>query len=222
MSSVRKRILPSGEIRWQVDYRDVGGDRRHKQFKTKGEAVSYETKVRSELAAGTHVADSESITVKEAGQLWLTRGEREGLEEGTLRQYRQHLKYHIEPLIGATKLSRLTTPMVEKFRDDLLRDRSRPLARAILTSLKGVIKEAKRLGLVGQNAAAETEIGGQKRHKEEIEIPTKEEIRGMLTKAAELWPYTRIEITRKREQKAVAVPWHPFITVAIFTGLRCS
>src|SRR6516225_6545105 len=103
--SVRKRKLPSGETRWQVDYRDQSGKRRHKQFATKAEATSYETAVRGELVAGTHVADSASIAVKEAGDLWLARAEREGLEASTVRQYRQHLNHHIVPRIGSTKLA---------------------------------------------------------------------------------------------------------------------
>ena len=222
MSSVRKRTLPSGQTRWQVDYRDRAGTRRHKQFRTKSEAVTYETKVRSEIVAGTHVADSASMTVHEAGELWLARAEREGLEYGTFRQYRQHLQLHIDPLIGSTKLSKLTTPSIEKFRDDLLASRSRPLSRAILTSLKGILKEAKRLGGIGHNPAAETMVGGSRRHKEEVVIPTKDQIRAVLAKSTELWPLTRVEMTRTRQQKIVAVCWRPLIVTAIFSGLRCS
>lgn len=220
--SVRKRKLPSGEIRWQVDYRDQDGTRRHKQFTTKAEATRYETTVRGELLTGTHVADSASITVKEAGDLWLARAEREGLEASTVRQYRQHLNHHVVPLIGSTKLSRLTKPVVEEFRDKLVETRSRALARAVLTSLKGILKEARRRGLVAQNAASETTVNRSKRGATRVEIPTKEEIRSLLTKPAEVWPLTRVEITRKREQKIIAVPWRPLIITAIFTGLRCS
>jgi integrase len=215
--SVRKRRLPSGEIRWQVDYRDQGGKRRHKQFATKAEATAYQTKVRGEL-----VADSASSTVEAAGDLWLQRAETEGLEASTIRQYRQHLKHHILPLIGTTKLSRLTKPAVEEFRDRLVETLSRALARAVLTSLKGILKEAGRRGLVAHNAASETEVNLSRRGAKKIDIPTKEEIRSLLTKSAELWPITRVEITRAREQRVIGVPWRPLIVVAIFTGLRCS
>ena len=34
MASLRKRMFPSGKVRWQVDYRDG----RHRQFTTKREA----------------------------------------------------------------------------------------------------------------------------------------------------------------------------------------
>lgn len=86
MASVRKRTLLSGEVRWQLDYRDLMGIRRGKLFKTKSEAIAFETKVRAELAAGTHVADSTAVTVREAGDLWLQRARIEGLEASTLRQ----------------------------------------------------------------------------------------------------------------------------------------
>jgi hypothetical protein len=41
MASVRKRLLPSGEIRWQADYRDCGGKRRSRQFEKKSEATGF-------------------------------------------------------------------------------------------------------------------------------------------------------------------------------------
>lgn len=225
MSSVRKRELhPSGAIRWQVDYRDRQGKRHHKQFSTKAEAISFETKVRGEIAAGTHVSDSASVTIRVAGEIWLERGELDELEAGTLRQRRQHLKHHINPLIGNLKLSRLASSDVEAFRDELLIERSRPLARAVLTSLKSILKEARRRGLMAHDPAAQTNITISKRgERTKIEIPTKDEIRSLLAKSAELWPVlTRIERTRTGENKSVGVCWRPLIVTALFTGLRCS
>jgi len=87
MASVRKRILPSREVRWELDYKDLTGKRRGKLFKTKSEAIAYETRIRTEIAAGTHVADSAAVTVREAGDLWLRRAETEGLEPSTARQF---------------------------------------------------------------------------------------------------------------------------------------
>jgi integrase len=220
--SVRKRRLRSGNMVWQLDYRDLRGARRHKQFSTKAEAVAYETTVRSELVGGTHVADTVSITVEAAGDLWLNRCEIEELEASTTRQYRQHLKLHIAPLIGKVRLTKLTKPAIEEFRDTLLTTRSRPLARAILTSLKGILKEARRRGLIGHNAAAETSVNFSRRHKARVEIPTKDELRQLLTKSAELWPLTRVETSRRQEQRIIAVPWRPLIVTSLFTGLRCS
>jgi integrase len=118
--------------------------------------------------------------------------------------------------------SELTKPMIESFRDKLLKEKSRPLTRAILTSLKGLLKEAHRRGLVGQNVAADTEVKLAKRGNKKIKIPSKIELKAMVEKSAELWPLTRIQTTRDGGQKIVPQPWQPMLVVAIFAGLRAS
>src|SRR5258708_6758221 len=145
--SVRKRVLPSGEIRWQVDYRDQAGKRRAAQFETKAAAIAHETKVRGEIVLGTHVADAASVTVREAAAARLAAGETSGLEASTLRSYRNHVRHHIEPLIGDLKLNRLTAPAAQQFVDRLAIDRARPTVRKVITSLKALVSEAVRHGL---------------------------------------------------------------------------
>jgi integrase len=197
-------------VRWQLDYKDQAGKRRAKQFRTKSEAVAVETTVRSEIAAGVHVADAASITVREAADLWLQRAQTEALEASTIKQYREHIEIHIVPSLGGTKLSRLTKPAIENFRDQLLDTRSRALTRKVLTSLKGVLTEAQRRGLINQNVAAGTKVSMPKRHEDEVEIPAKEEIRAIIDKAGELWPAES------------GLPWRSFVVVALFTGARLS
>jgi integrase len=210
MSSVRKRILPSGETRWMVDYKDLQGERRAKQFKTKSEAVAFETKTRADIASGVHVADSVSITVSQAADFWLQRARVEELEASTIKQYREHVRHHILPLLGSTRLSRLTKPAVEEFRDKLLQSRSRVLTRKVLTSLKGILAEAQRRGLTGQNVAIGTKVTMAKRHEEKVAIPSKDEIRAILNVTAELWPPT------------CGWAWRPLVITALFSGLRAS
>ena len=98
--SIRKRVLPSGAIRWVCDYSDAHGVRRGPQFPLQREAVAYETKVRGELRDGLHVPDSASITVAEAGEIWLAECGRKQRERGTVRNYRLHLERHIKPLLA--------------------------------------------------------------------------------------------------------------------------
>src|SRR5262245_33263362 len=101
--SVRKRTWTTskGEDReaWAVDYVDGNGKRRLKTFARKKDADAWSAKTVVSVAEGTHVPDSASVTVKEAGRLWLEAGEAAGLERSTLDQRRQHLKEHIEPFI---------------------------------------------------------------------------------------------------------------------------
>ena len=221
MASIRKRTLPSGETRWLVDYKDGAGGRRAKMFIAKRDADAYLVKVRAEVSAGTHVADSQSVTVAEAADLWVASGQRDQLEETTIRQRRQHADLHIKPLIGETKLSRLTAPAVQTFVDRLLETRSRPMARRVLTSLKGLLGEAQRRGLIGHNPAAVSRV--PKRRSEggddqRAPIPSKDHLRGMISKSSELWPLVR----RNTSGNTVTCCWRPLVVTAVFTGMRAS
>jgi integrase len=229
--SVRKRILPSGEIRWLAGYNDGSGARRFKQFKKKGEAEAFYNQTAVDVRAGLHTPDSASITVAEAGELWLTTcrtggPEGEPLETGTLRQYRQHLDLHIAPFIGGTKLSRLSAPAVEKYKDTLRENgRSAIMVRKISASLKAILSEAMRRGHVRINAADQAK--GRRRRRAAREdtrcvIPEKAELLAMMAKAAELWPVSSAEVSRKGERRIITLPWRPLIVTAIFTGLRIS
>ena len=77
MPTTRKRewTTPAGAKKsaWQVDYRDARGVRRSKQFARKKEADEFESKAGHEVRQGTHTADSQSITVAKAGELWIAR-----------------------------------------------------------------------------------------------------------------------------------------------------
>lgn len=162
---------------------------------------------RSQVQAGTFTADSTSVTVAEAAKLWLERCEAEGLEVSSLRQYRNHVDYHINPLIGTEKLPRLSVPRVEKFRDDLLDGgRSRAMAKKALSSLKSLIKEAQRRGLLAQNAARDVTVKTSGRHRKlpelGVDIPTKAEVKTLLD--------------------ATSPRWRPLVITATFTGLRAS
>jgi integrase len=75
MASLRKRMFPSGKVRWQVDYRDG----RHRQLTNKREADSLLLKARAEVLAGVHTPESVSIIVCEAADLRLALRERDGL-----------------------------------------------------------------------------------------------------------------------------------------------
>ncbi len=137
--------------------------------------------VRAAGPAGTFTADSVSITLAKAAELWLERCERDNLEAATLKQYRSHVTHHLDPMLGAVKLSRLTTPMVEQLVDDLLvGGRSRALVKKIVASLKAILKEAQRRGLVAQNVAASVTVRFPTRHKKAIEIQTRAEIRQLI------------------------------------------
>ena len=156
---------------------DGSGTRRFEQFPTQREAIKFRDATGVAVRAGVHVADAASTTVKEAGELWLEKCRLDGLETGTVRNYKEHLNLHILPLIGDTKLTRLTRPVVESFRDKLLETRSQTTARKVVGSLKSLVSEAQRRGLVAQNVAMGTKVKTASRHEKKVTIPTKDEIR---------------------------------------------
>src|SRR5262245_49838283 len=101
--SVRRRTWKNrdgtqGEA-WIVAYRDHAGARRFKSFEKKRDADAYHAEVRVDVRKGIHTADSVSVTVAEAGQLWIESSIGAGLERATVAGYRQHLKFHIAPLL---------------------------------------------------------------------------------------------------------------------------
>jgi integrase len=176
---------------WVVDYFDAKGKRRLKTFKTKRAADDWRSETRIELKQGTHVADRDSITVEEAGKLWLATCEQNELEHGTLHLYRQYLRTHINPLIGAKRLNDLTVPGVRIFHDQLRADgRSAYLADKVITYLGGLFADAQERGHAARNPVHERKRKRQRRNKSTerhekrlevgVDFPTPAEIRAIL------------------------------------------
>jgi integrase len=209
MAKVRKRTWANAKgehVAWVTDYFDQNGKRHIKTFERKRDADAWLVQTRGEVARGVHTPESTSITVAEAAALWLERGEREELEQSTMREYRRHVDLCLVPRIGGERLARLSTPAIEMFRDRLLKEVPRITARRVLTSLKGILKEAQRRGLVAHNAAQPVRIETKKREQGKLDIgrnvPSKAEVQAILTHAG--------------------ARWRPILITAVFTGLRAS
>src|SRR5690348_8677256 len=151
MASIRKRKLPSGDIAWQVDYRDQAGARRHKQFPTRKEADAWLVGARAQVAAGTHVADSASVTVQAAADLWLDHLERRRasglqMERASVAAYRSHLECHVLAAgigVADLRLTRISKATVNQFRDRLLENgRSVSMTRKALKVLRLLLSHA--------------------------------------------------------------------------------
>ncbi len=205
--SVRKRkwATSKGEQReaWIVDYVDQEGNRAIQTFDKKKEADSFWANVRTSVERGDHIAPSKSETVADAAERWIKRVEADGREATTVRQYRQHIDLHIKPRIGALKVSTLTETRMELFRDDLLAGMSRPMARKVLTSVKSIMRTAKRPQVVSN-----VKIPRDKRERKlelGVDIPTRDEIQRLLV-AAEGGDLQR----------------RALLAVVVFCGLRAS
>ena len=111
MASIRKRKWTSGgatKEAWVVDYSNQAGERRLKTFSLKKDAAAWWATESGEVKRGTHTADSDSIKLSEAGELWIRHVRAEGRERSTVQQYDEHVRLHIIPLMGDAKLSKLS------------------------------------------------------------------------------------------------------------------
>jgi integrase len=227
--SVRKRtwVTSKGEKKeaWVVDYQDATQTRRQKTFVRKKEADAWSDRTKTEVREGTHVPDSATITVREAGELWLKRAAAGDLERTTIDQYRQHLRFHIvgdgadreeqSPglFIGNLKLSQLNAPTIRAFEDRLRENgRSPAMVRYVIRSLGSLLADAQERGKIVRNPVRE--LRGRRRRgtatqerrkgklKVGVDIPTPKEIRAILGVAADRW--------------------RPFLMTALFAGLRSS
>lgn len=230
--SVRKRewTTPKGASKsaWVVDYTDMYGKRRLKTFAKKKDADAFAATASVEVREGVHVADSASITVAEAGKLWIATGESEGLEQSTINQRERHLKYHIVPFIGGTLLSKLNLPSIRAFQDELRKTpypddfpkinmrgqpRTAKMIGIVTTSLGAILSDAQERGLAMRNPVMEMgrKRKGKTRRQDKrnkrklvvgIDIPTPAEVKALVA--------------------ALAGRWRPLLLTVIFSGLRSS
>ena len=208
--AIRKRswTAPRGEAKtaWLVDYRDQAGKRRSKQFARKKDAEAWRVGAAWQVSQGLHTHDSDSITVAKASELWLDFCRAEQLEPLTIAGYDQHVRLHILPMCGNVKLSQLTTPIVEGYRDQLTAKLSRPMAIRVLRALKAIIAESMRVGRVAQNVAQPVKMARAKRSKPKPAIPSKKALKAILEAAT-------------ASDNPMTLPLH---CIAIFGGLRAS
>jgi integrase len=215
--SVRKRVwkAPSGEPReaWVVDYVDQHGERHIKTFAKKRDADAHHAIVGVAVRAGTHTAESKSVTVAKAAELWLESCETARLERTTLDAYRQLADLHIIPILGTLRLAQLTVPLVRGFEDRLRQDgRSPAMVRRARRALGGILADAQERGLVAQNVVYSLRksrhsrrADGNGKLKIGIDIPSPTEMRAILGKL-----------------DTAAGRYRLLLLTAIFTGLRAS
>lgn len=194
MATIRKRTLPSGIVRWQVDFTDQAGKRRSKLFPRRKDADTYLVKVRSLVANDTYLADSESVTVAEAAASWLEHCEvrcKTGrrMERATLRDYSDKVRLHLKDAkigIGDKLLVQLTRRHVNEFRDRMLiNGRSEHLTRRALSVLKLILDHAIDNGQLFTNAAYGVRVIKSSRISHVAPAPSKAAIRGLIEAAEE-------------------------------------
>jgi len=211
MATIRKRELPSGLIRWQVDFTDQSGKRRSKLFQRRKDADAYLVQVRPLVANNTFLADSESPTVADAARNWIDHctlrcQTKRRMERTTLDYYTLYVRLHLnDPELGiaSKQIARLTRRDVNSFRDKLLlTGRSEHLTRRAVTTLKMVLDHAIDNGYLFANVAEGVKVIRASRISYKAPVPSKETIRALIDAASE--------------------NFKPRIIVSALTGIRAS
>jgi integrase len=230
--SIRKRTwkTESGEERsaYVVTYSTAERDERGKRkrhlrtFDRKRDADDFQAQCRVDLKKGMHTPNSRSITVEDAGKLWIDGcGD---LERTTVDGYNQHLKFHIVPYLGALKVSVLTVAIVREWQDKLrngvpapgqreAEPRSAAMVKKVTTSLSSLLSDALERGKIGHNVVRGMTTNRRRQRKVELrqrrklvigrDIPEPLEINALLEHATE-------------------PRWRAFFLTAIRCGLRAS
>ena len=211
MASIRKRTLPSGEVRWMVDFKDANGKRRAKMFEKKRDADGFLVTARAQVAEGTFVHSRDSVTVKQAAEHWIEqcrvrRDAGQRMEAATYKNYETVVRLHIldeRIRIGALKVSRLDIELVETFQRRLMDNgRSAYLAKTTISVLGLILKAAKRKKWCTINPVDDVEQLTCRRAPGHTQMPTDEEVAKLIANAC---PVLK-----------------PMLMVAAFCGLRAS
>lgn len=194
MASVAKRTWThngDSKTAWVVRYTDQSGKRRLKTFDKKKDADSHRNKVETELSKGTHTAASSSITVQQAAADWQAELDQRlaagALRKGTVVMRGVYVRHHILPFLGTKKLADLDVRILQQWANDLLYHKEKPRAREsvihAIGCLRFILDTAHLHGKVGRNVLREIKIRVPHEFKDETTIPTKDEIRVLLTKS---------------------------------------
>ena len=216
VSAVGEAPLARLKEAWVVDYRDQGGTRHLKTFERKREADAYHGMVAHDVRAGIHTRRQQEPHRRQGGRIVVRelRGGRARTCRRSMSSYRIVLDKHINPLIGAVKLSTLTVPMARTFEDRLRADRSPAMVRKIMGMLGSVLADAQERGLVAQNVVRSLRGSRRRDRAEHVDKRQKGKLK------------VGVDIPAPEEIKAIIAHlsgrWRPLLLTAIFTGLRAS
>ncbi len=179
------------------------------QTTSKREAKAALAALETEVRAGRVGPDD--VTIAELMERWLEHLEAKGRSANTLYGYRRYSEREIIPVLGQTRLSKLTVLDVDRLYDSLTQRGMAPATvRQVHALLRASLNQAERWGLVGRNVA---KLASPPSMPQTVQHPpTPEEVRALLIAASELDPtlgaYVRlVAATGMRRAEACAVRW---------------
>ena len=138
--TIRQRKDGTWEGRYTVGIHPGTGKAIRKSIygKKQEEVAAKLRKITSEIDSGSYMEPSK-MTVKEWFEIWLSdyMGDKKPL---TVQQYRSMAETHIYPEIGAVKLSKLTSPQLQKFYNQLAVDGKKGKRKNQETGMMEIVK----------------------------------------------------------------------------------
>lgn len=214
MATIYKRRWDGGEA-YRVQFRHKGLTR-FRQFKLLKNAKTF---VESLGAADTVIPEPRNaITVEALAQQWLkacARGidGKHPLDAQTIVTYTGYVNNWIIPELGSKTAQGLLHKDVRDFRDWALETGiERSTVKKILTALKCTLNYGMLTEQVGVNVAVGVAVKSNGRHVEQVVIPSKEDVKKLLT-VAKRW---------HAEGKRGWLRYYAFLLVLVYCGLRLS
>lgn len=216
MAFIQKIEGKKGPI-YKVHYKEpLTGKRRAKSFQRQKEAQNF----RDNVPKGEYLHDADTVTIAEAADKWLEvcqtlgRRGREPVENSTLKPYRRHAKY-IKEMIGDVKLTQLDPASCDQFKNKLLAAFSRPYAKKILTSFKGILSESRTQGWLRSDPAENVRIVlSQRKQPAHEQWLTLKDVARLLKTADEKAQDPNKKLRRSWQR------YRAFVYISVFSGMR--
>jgi len=168
-------------------------------------------KLRKDLDAGVSVKPGGPKTLAAYVVTWLP-ALRQRVRPSTWRSHELHLRLYVLPALGDVPLAQVTPTSVERMTAAMIQRKPRPLspttARSARTTLRMILRDAERDGLVARNAAALARPPRAERH--ELRVLTTNETRRFLagTVDDEFGPlFTVAATTGMRQGEVLGLRW---------------
>ncbi|RVD62161.1 site-specific integrase [Mesorhizobium sp. M7A.F.Ca.ET.027.03.2.1] len=197
MATITKRRWKTGKGEqreaWVLAYTDKKGARHKEQFSLKRDADAKRVEVEGQIGKGTFRAEAATKTVKDAIDSYIKHlGKRHGKGEQVTTMYLRNttgqLRTHVEPELGGTKLSELTTrainEMVDKLKDAEV---GIPTIRRVVGALSRTLAYAIGEDWVASNAAKGVRITAKRGQGSEKVVPPSKADLAKIIKAAKEW-----------------------------------
>ena len=189
------RKTPTGvSVEWHAAFTEGGVRYRKQGFETKREAerwIKLRTDEVVDLAFTRKATPQQGKKLADFLQEWLLTVEhghhgRPPVERTTLQSYRAIVNCHLTPIMGSMDLALMKPPHVVQARTELLKTRTRQIARRSLIYLRMALKYAVEMGYLDNNPAATVVVSNDTRKERSLKIPSRHEMGLLLAQFSKL------------------------------------